>query len=122
MGRYIATEGCTLDFKGKLTNTNIAGSITPVFSSAKYVVSNKHVVYQIDCTISGYTNGSLTNGQGTGTITGTAKYVKVEEQVPILELDESPVITINGNVGSHSGTTMDIVYVKEAGQNVLKAT
>lgn len=122
MSKAIVTEACTLAFRGADTNPSVKGTITPIFTSCEYVVSGDKVVYQIQVAISSYTNGTLTNGAGTGVITGTAQYIKVDTQVPLLEGDESASITITGTVGSSTKTTSDTVYVKSAGQNVLKAT
>lgn len=126
MGKYVATEDCEFAFRNADTNPSVSGTITATLTKASHAQINGSsiLIQQISIAVSGYTNGSLTNGASVnpGIITASAQYAKSDNGAWLLEGDESATITIQGQVGQSTGTTTDTVYIKKAGQNVLKAT
>lgn len=131
MSKYVAIEDCEFAFRNADINTSVSGTITATVTKASHAQINGSsiLIQQISIAVSGYTNGSLTNGASVnpGIITASAQYAKSDNgeghlEAWHLEGDESTTITIQGQVGQSTGTTTDTVYIKKAGQNVLKAT
>lgn len=126
MSKYVATEDCEFAFRNADTNSSVSGTITATLTKASHAQINDSsiLIQQISIAVSGYTNGSLTNGASVnpGIIKASAQYAKSDDEAWLLEGDESATITIQGQVGQSTGTTTDTVYIKKAGQNVLKAT
>lgn len=121
--KYIAVEGCTLEFQVEGATGKIDITGTP---STKVKADGKAVYKEIKFSISNYNGGAVTNadGTGTGSIIASAQHVKVEGKAVILEGDVSATITISGTTTTQSGktsvTTPDVVKVTDAGQTKVK--
>lgn len=122
MSKYIATVACTLACQNPAATAviQVTGVNTYKASSGKNNVWAK----QIDFIISAYTlpSGFVQSTPIQGSITATAVKTKASKNPVVLEGDKSLVLTIAGMVGDKSTTVTDTVYVKSAGQNVVKAT
>lgn len=122
MSKYISVVGCELSFKNPLASGLI--TITPP-SSPTSCSSSKNKIYagQLNFTVSGYTVGSFVQSTPVqGSIQGTAAFATADGQPLLLEGDSSTVLTIPGMIGQTSTTVTDTVYIKSAGQKVVKAT
>lgn len=121
--KYIAVEGCTLEFQVEGASGNIEITGTP---STKVKADGKAVYKEIKFSISNYNGGAVTNsdGTGTGSIIASAQHVKVEGNAVILEGDVSATVEISGTTTTSSGptpvTTTDVVKVTAAGQSKVK--
>lgn len=131
--KNIVVEGCSLEFQnGGSPNEGIVINPTPVQTSTKVKAEGKAVYKTLKFTITGYTAPSSKpnwvpgSGSGSGEITATSQYVKVEGEKVILEGDESAEITINGQEyeGSStvSATFTEVVKVTNAGQTKVKGS
>ena len=123
MSGYIATTACTL-----ACQNTAATAVIQVTGINKYKASSgKNNVWakQIDFTISAYSisaTGFTQSTPTTGSIIATATSVTATKDAVVLEGDKSASLTIKGMIGDKQATVVDIVYVKSAGQNVVKAT
>lgn len=122
MSKLVAVVGCKLAFK----NPTASGKIVITTSTSYKATSGGNKVYadKIEFTIAEYKVDSFVQDPGTvsGSISGTTSKATASGDALVLEGDESEQITIRGKVGSSTVSASDIVYVKSAGQNVLKAT
>lgn len=121
MSRLIAVEGCTLAFRNEAATGVII--VDPIGTKAS---SGGNKIYTIiSFTVTNYTTAGFTQKDPVkGVIIGTAKTVTLGGQPVILVNDGSLPITIKGitiPTGTDAQVT-DSVYVKDAGQNVVKAT
>lgn len=121
MSKLIAVEGCTLAFR----NAAATGVITVDPINTKASSGGNKIYTIISFTVTNYTTTGFTQKDPVkGTITGTAETVTLRGQPVVLVDDESLPIIIKG-VTVPTGTdaqVTDSVYVKSAGQNVVKAT
>lgn len=121
MSKLVAVNGCTLAFTTNQNNSSI--TITGTASTKVKVNGNGIWVKKIDFSITGYVLGSFTQtGSVTGSVTASAEKVTSQGDAVVLLGDKSATLTINGMIGETSATVQDVVYVKDAGQNVVKAT
>lgn len=123
MSKYIATTGCILACQN-ITAT----AVIQVTGINKYKASSgKNNIWakQIDFIISTYSipsTGFVQSAPTTGSIIATSTSVTASGDAVVLEGDKSVPLTIKGMIGPVSTDVQDIVYVKSAGQNVVKAT
>ena len=128
MGKYIATEACVLACQNPLATAVI--QITGINSYKVTSGSSKVWAKQIDFRIStysisstGFIQSSPTSGSITATATSvTTTSVTTSENAVVLEGDQSATLTISGMIGQNNAEVTDVVYVKSAGQKVVKAT
>ena len=121
----IAVDGCTLQLSAG------TGSISITSQPSQKIKCDGKGAYkgQIQFSISGYMGTNITNGdgQGSGSISGTSRCVKIEGQTAVLQNDTSESVTINGTKPSSSGSgtepAVDVITVKvsDAGQSKVKA-
>lgn len=122
MSKLIAVEGCELAFKNPLATGNIT-IIPPAPGTSLSSNRNKIYAKQIDIQITGYTIGGFVQTTPIlSNIPGTASFATADGDPLVLEGDESEELTIPGQEGNYTTTKKDTVYVKAAGQNVVKAT
>ena len=128
MGKYIATEACVLACQNPLATAVI--QVTGINSYKVTSGSSKVWAKQIDFRIStysisstGFTQSNPTSGSITATATSvTTTSVTTSENAVVLEGDQSATLTISGMIGQNNAEVTDVVYVKSAGQKVVKAT
>lgn len=123
MGKYIATEACVLACQNPLATAVI--QITGINSYKVTSGSSKIWAKQIDFRINTYSISStgFTQSKPTsGSIIATATSVTASRDAVVLEGDQSSVLTISGMIGQNNAEVTDVVYVKSAGQKVVKAT
>ena len=123
MGKYIATEACVLACQNPLATAVI--QITGINSYKVTSGSSKVWAKQIDFIISTYSissTGFIQSSPTKGSITATATSVTASGDAVVLEGDQSATLTIAGKIGQNNAEVTDVVYVKSAGQKVVKAT
>lgn len=120
MGKNIVVEGCQLQFSAGQGTISIAEGQT----STRIKFGGKATYKTLNFTISGYSGGTITDGNGTGSgsIIASSQNVKIEGNKAILEGDTSATITITGTTtippaGPVTVTSPDIVTVVSAGQS-----
>lgn len=123
--KYIAVDGCTLEFQAGGNNNSISIDGT---TSSKVFADGKAVYKEINFSINGYNGQAITNsdGTGSGSIIASASKVFVEGNAVILEGDVSASITINGTTTTQSGkqpvTAIETVKVTKAGQTKVRGS
>lgn len=120
--KNIAVKGCSLSLG--TGSGSISISSTP---SSKVKIDGKGVYSGgLNFSISGYTGGAITNGDGagSGSISPGAMKVKADGSFVMLEGDTSVPVTINGTMPGPSGpqpaVAMDTVKISNAGQSKVK--
>ena len=118
--KNVVVEGCSL-----VADTGI-GNIKIETDASKKVKVDQKGVYAGTLTISitGLSGTGFTNGSGTGTLTGTSVYNKVDGGAVVLEGDQSAQIPVNATTTSSPASSIvvpTIVTIVSAGQTVVKA-
>lgn len=125
MSEYVAVDGCKLDFKSSTHSGSI--SITNDPSDVVKCDGKNTFIGQIAFSVSGFTGGAITNGDGTGSgiILGGSQKCTSGNQPIVLENDNITIL-VTGTAGEgqskHAETANVEVYVKDAGQSVCKMT
>ena len=123
MGKYIATEACVLACQNPLATAVI--QITGINSYKVTSGSSKVWAKQIDFIISTYSissTGFTQSSPTSGSITATATSVTTAKNAVVLEGDQSGTFSIFEMTGKNHAEVTDVVYVRSAGPNVVKAT
>lgn len=120
MSKFIATSKCVLAFN----NTAATGNIVIVNMTSPCTSDGNGIFYdKIQFTVSNYTIGGFSQTSPVqGSIIGTSQFATIKKKPVVLEGDTSATLIIPGQEGDSTTTKTDTVYVKDAGQNVIKAT
>lgn len=120
--KEIAVQGSTLKFQNPAHSGTITITTPP---STNTKVDSKGVYAGVlTVTISNGSDGSITNATGTGTITPTALFVKVDGQLVIRKGDFSIPITMTGQNPSPpppTSTYLTTVEIDDPNQTNTKA-
>ena len=121
----VAVNGCTLQLSAGTGNISITNA-----PSQKVKCDGKEAYKgQIQFSISNYMGTNIVNGdgQGSGSINGTSRCLKIEGAAAVLQNDTSETVTVIGTKPSSSGSGVEpatdsvTVKVSNAGQAKVKA-
>ena len=116
MMKYYAVQGCTPSLS---SGTGLVNITTPPSSKVKF---DGKGIYMgtITVSISGYTNGIITGGIGTGTISGSSENTSFGSNL-VRENDESGQITVTGTLANgNKGEATVTVKIADAGQKKVQ--
>ena len=116
MMEYYAVQGCQFQL-----SSGQGTVVCQTLPSSKMSIDGKGVyVGTINLTIAAYTNESLTQGMGSGVLSGTSK--NKSQGLPIIrEKDESLEILVTGvDASGKTATTTVTVTISDAGQKLVK--
>lgn len=120
MLKNVAVENCVLVADTGEGNISID---TP--ASANMKIDNKGVYAgTVTISISGLSGSGFTNGSGSGTLTGSAQFNKLDNQPVILEGDQSVTIMVSATTTSTPPEEIEVptvVTIQSAGQTVVQA-
>ena len=118
----VAVLDCTLKFQNSSHSGTIVISTLP--STNTKVDNNGVYAGVLTVVITAGTDGSITNATGTGTISPTALFVKIDGQLVIRKGDSSIVITMTGTNPSPpptNSTYLTTVEIDDPNQTSTKA-
>lgn len=114
---FYAVQGCKFELSSGQGNV-----ICTTAPSSKMMIGGKGVyIGTINLTIAAYTNGTITNGTGSGVLTGTSKNKSLA--LPIVrENDETlnDIVVTGVDVSGNTVTALVKVKISDAGQKLVK--
>lgn len=118
--KNVVVEG----FKYQFTS-GLKGDVKITSDPSQFVKINGKGVYKgtLNVTVSNWTNGTISNGSGSGVIKADAKYMKVDGENVLLLGAKSESISITGTTQTppYTSTTTDTFTIIDAGQSGVKA-
>lgn len=119
MSEAIVVSGCKFKFPegstGKATITTLPSSFTKINSKGVYSGP-------INVSITGWTNGTIKAGTGSGVINPNAKYTKADGKLVFLKGAKSESIPVTGTIETQPYTDTKIITIEisDAGQSEIK--